>query len=115
MAGFFTRIRSMAVKIYKAMVIVGGDVCLMDVIEYAGGFWLVPKWLDYPAQKVTKPVRIVSLATLPHQRGRASPEFVVDGPVPKYVFDGRVPSSEAGKYIVVEAPDILIQRDPRLH
>ena len=105
-------------KIYKATVVVAADVhniCIMDVIEYAGGFWLVPEWLDNPVRKVTKPLRIVSLATLPHQRGNSSPQFVVNDPVPKYVFDGRVPPQEANKYVVVEAPDILIRREPHLH
>jgi hypothetical protein len=71
--------------------------------------------LDSTVQKVTRPVRIVSLATLPHQRGKFSPEFVVDGPVPKYVFDGRIPSQEASKYVVVEMPDILIPIEPKFH
>lgn len=91
------------------------NIVMMDVIEHQGGFWLVPEWLDNRAQQVTMPVRIVSLETLPHQRTRGRPEFVVNDPVPKYVFDGHVPPEQATKYIVVERPDIRIPLAPRLH
>jgi hypothetical protein len=105
-------------KIYKATVIVAADVhrtCRMDVIEHDGEFWLVPEWLDNQVRRLTKPLRIVSLRTLPHQRGNARPEFVVNDPVPKYVFDGRIPPEEAGKYVVIEDPEIYIPLASRLH
>jgi hypothetical protein len=99
-------------KVRKAFLIVADDVhrhALMDVIEYRNEFWLVPEWLDNQVQKSTKPLRIVSLRTIPHQRLPGQiPEFVVNDPVPKYVFDGRIPPEQAGKYVVVEDPDIRI-------
>ena len=107
--------------IYKATVIIADDnvhnAYQIDVIEDADDFWLVPEWLESPDGKTRRPARIVSLATLPHQRGKDSPEFVVDDPVPKYVFDGRIPPQEASKYIVIEAPEILfpIEPKPKLH
>lgn len=80
-----------------------------DVIEFRGTFWLVPEWLDNRVQKLTKPVRIVSLATLPHSRtGRF---FVVNDPIPKSVFDGQIPPQEAGKFVVIENPDISFPID----
>jgi hypothetical protein len=88
----------------------------MDVIEHDGGFWLVPEWLDNPAQKLTTPLRIVSLEALGgHRMAGESSDFLVELPVPKYVFDGRIPPEEAGKYVVVESPEIYIPRDPRAH
>lgn len=107
------------VKVLKAHLIIKDEVhniCLMDVIEYEGGFWLVPEWLDYPALKATRPLRIVAMETLVHTRteGR-NPEFVVEYPVPKYVFDGRIPPEEAGKYIVIENPDVAFRRDESLN
>jgi hypothetical protein len=102
-------------KVRKAMVIIGvsNEIHSMDVIEYQKKFWLVPYWLDNPIEKVTKPLRIVSLETLRHSRadGR-DPEFVVEFPVPSYVFEGRTPPAEADKYVVIENPDVLIPRDP---
>lgn len=102
--------------IRKAMVMINDanstSICEMDVIEYDGKFWLVPEWLDNPIQKVTKPMRMVSLETIRHSRMRgAKQEFVVEFPVPKYVFEGRIPSAEADKYVVIEGPELLFPRD----
>jgi hypothetical protein len=108
-------------KIYKAMVIIASDVHetrMVDVIEHDGEFWLVPEWLDNQVRRLTKPLRIVSLRTLPHQRIAGKdhpPDFVVNDPVPKYVFDGRTPPQEADKYVVVEGPEIYIPLASRLH
>ena len=106
-------------NVLKAHVIINDGahaIHLMDVIEHRGGFWLVPEWLDNQAKTLTTPLRIVSLGTLAHQRNPgANPEFLVEFPVPKYVFDGRVPPGEVGKYVVVESPDILIPLAPKLH
>lgn len=106
-------------KIRKAHLIVKGKLYehqLMDVIEYEGGFWLVPEWLDNRSLKLTRPLRIISLATMVHHRMEGqNPEFLVENPVPKYVFDGRVPPEEADKYIVVENPDVAFHRDPSMN
>jgi hypothetical protein len=102
------------------LIIIGDDgvnmISLMDVIEHAGKFWLVPDWIDMPVQKGTKPLRIISLETMAYDRMVGSnPEFLVENPVPSYIFEGRIPPAEAGKYVVVEGPDILIPRDAKLH
>jgi hypothetical protein len=81
----------------------------MDVIEHAAKFWLVPEWRDDRVRKATSPARMVSLETLAHQRIKgADPEFLVAHPVPKYVFDGRIPREEADKYVVLERPKLVI-------
>ncbi|MCF3628191.1 hypothetical protein RJ527_08950 [Thalassospiraceae bacterium LMO-SO8] len=106
-------------KIYTAMVIIsenddgkGGAVHTVDVIEHGDYFWLVPEWLDLQGKGVSKPARIVSLKTIPHERGEGDPEFVVSDPVPKSVFDGRAPEELAKRYIVIESPEIVV---PRTH
>jgi hypothetical protein len=107
-------------KILKCQIIVRGEDGIhrhqfMDVIEHAGKFWLVPEWLDNQSQKLTMPLRIISLETMVHHRMKGNPDFLVEDPVPIYVFDGRIPPEEAGKYVVVEGPDIRIPRDAKLH
>jgi hypothetical protein len=95
--------------IRKAMVVLDSGLYKSDVIEHDGLFWLVPEWLDLPAQGVTMPRRIVSLATMAHQRHEgADPEFVVNNPIPKAVFEGRAPSLLADRYGVQELPEIRI-------
>jgi uncharacterized protein YodC (DUF2158 family) len=102
-------------QILKATVILQStahEVHTVDVIEHEGQFWLVPEWYDNQAQGVTMPARIISLATLPHQRGQGSPEFVVNDPIPKYVFDGHIPPEQAHKYVVQEQPWIRFPIPP---
>ncbi len=83
---------------------------------HEGKFWLVPEWLDNHIQKLTMPLRIISLETMVHHRTEgANPEFLLEFPVPINVFEGRIPPEEAGKYVVVEGPDIRIPRDAKLH
>ena len=103
-------------RIFKTAVIVDGAIQSMDTIEHEGSFWLVPEWLDMPAQGVTMPRRIVSLATLRHERMSGNPDFVVSDPVPKFVFDGAVPSQLAHMYIVKELPELRFPMpDKRAH
>jgi len=85
----------------------------MDVIEHAGKSWLVPEWIDHKDEKSISPRRMILLETLPHQELLGyGPDFVVHNPVPKYVFDGQVPSQEAGTYVVVESPGIRFPIGP---
>ena len=102
-------------KILEATVIVDGKIMSMDVIEHQGAFWLVPEWLDNIAEGVSMPRRIVSLATIPHEKMSGNPDFVVSYPVPKSVFDGTAPSEIASVYVVKELPEIRVPIPPKLH
>ena len=96
-------------KIAKAYVVIDGGLYKVDVIEFEGRFWLVPEWLDMPAQGVSMPRRIVSLETIPHQRIEGgNPEFVVNDPVPKAVFEGRSQSEGGQLFVVRELPEIRV-------
>jgi hypothetical protein len=111
-----TTVPSQPVKIFVARLIIDGAHYAMDVIEHEGSFWLVPEWIDDTAAGVSMPRRIVSLATIPHEVMRAdNPKIVVNYPVPKSVFDGAPPSEIAGKYVVIELPEIRIPITRKLH
>ena len=105
--------------IHKAQIIVAADVHeihMCDVIEHAGQFWLVPEWFDSPDGLVTRPERIVSLATMEHQRTKGIVvEFVVNNPIPKSVLFGQPSPEEACKYGVVAFPEIIIPTRRGLH
>jgi hypothetical protein len=75
----------------------------------------VPEWLDNHIEKSTKPLRIISLETMAHHRMPGNPDFLVEFPIPQYVLDGRIPPEEAGKFLIIEGPDISIRRDESLH
>jgi hypothetical protein len=103
--------------IYRATLIIRADdgthdVAFMDVIEFESLFWLVPEWLDNSSLGVSTPVRIVSLATVRHSRSRGNPEFVVEDPIPKAVFDGLHQSPEARGFVILERPAIQFPLPP---
>jgi hypothetical protein len=87
-----------------------GTIFKVDVIEYLGAFWLVPEWLESPELKERRPTRIISLMTLPHQDipNGQYPRFLVNVPVSKAVFEGRIPPERAKGYIVIDRPDIRL-------
>jgi hypothetical protein len=97
------------VKRLKALVQVEGMNGLhrADVIQYEGKHWIVPYWLDSPVEKVTRPLRIIQIESIQHQKIDDKPEFqfVINQPIPKDVFEhGQV--QQGSKYVVVESPDI---------
>ena len=93
----------------------GNALCKMDVIEFDGHAWLVPEWIDLPGEKVTMPARIVLLDVIPHQRGEAPPQVVVTGPVPRFVFEGRIPPELETQYVVIELPNIRLPLPSATH
>jgi len=106
-------------KIYKAMVAIEGEAAIykMDAIEYQGKFWLVPTWLDSPDGKQSKPLRLILLDSLQHQRldpsGGSRADFAVNNPIPKAVLDGRAPQQQGfslNMYVVLEAPALIVDR-----
>lgn len=51
----------------KAAVVYGGAIYTVDVIEDEGRLWLVPMWIENRERGWQKPMRMISLATIPHQ------------------------------------------------
>ncbi len=98
-----------------AVVIVGGSLVQCDVIEFDGKRWLVPNWLDFPDQGFSIPERIVLLDLIQHQQGAGPNQLVVNGSIPKAVFEGPVPSKEAGGYVVIQRPDIRVPLPGKTH
>jgi hypothetical protein len=96
-------------KIQKATVVIDSSIYKADVIEFEGRYWLVPEWLDMPAQGVSMPRRIISLEAIPHQHTPGvDPEFVVNVPVPRAVFEGRAQSQGERQFVVRELPEIRV-------
>lgn len=92
-----------------------GAIHQMDVIEHNGSYWLVPEWLDNIDQGITMPVRIVLLDVIPHSKpDHPGNPFVVSGPVPKSVFEGRCPPELNNQYLVHEKPKIIL-KIPSVH
>jgi len=97
-------------KIYRAVLISGPSILQMETIEHDGRFWLVPDWIVSRDQKLMKPLRIISLATIPHTdlgEGQRGHRFVVHGPVRQSTLRGHPPPEEANLFEIVESPEII--------
>jgi hypothetical protein len=96
---------------FRAMVIgvEDGAISQCDGIEFEGKLWLVPRWLDVPAQGVTKPVRLIRFDSIPHQHTPNSQyqvEYVINSPIPKELFDVRTPIQTLPGFEFVEMPEL---------
>jgi hypothetical protein len=89
-------------------------------IQHQGLFWLIAGWIAYPTKGYSKPHRMIALDPFQLQRLPAAAgtgDAATGVPIPKGLFENPIPSPLAGKFPVLEAPDIRIpDRDiPRLH
>ena len=103
--------RKAIMKILKVFVSSGGEIGIVDAIEYQGGIWLVPEWLDHPDKPMTQPARIIRMDVLPHTQMTGQADYALRGPIPKAVLDGETTSAAGTQFDVVERPDISIRTD----
>jgi hypothetical protein len=106
-------------EIYRANLIIqtgaAHDNEIMDVIEFAGQFWLVPEWLDNAALGVTMPARMISLAPIGHNQLTAGIKyFVIEDPIPRSIFDGSIPEAEARGFVLIDRPPVQFPIPPTL-
>lgn len=107
------------VRIYRTTVAVGGAIKMMDAIEHAGHFWLVPQWLEHTERGWITPARIICLTGLRYQDLRNNSattacDLAVNIPIPQHVLDGKLQGAESAIYRVVERPP-LVFRKPSIH
>ena len=95
-------------KVLKTFVAVGNEVHKVDTIEWQGKFWLVPLWVEAKDLGLQRPVRIISLSDLAHQKGGPGADFVLTDPLPKEFFDLAGPSAQEGRFVVVEKPELTM-------
>ena len=86
----------------------GAEILEMNAIEFEGQLWLVPEWLENQDERWSTPTRIIALDPSQYQGSSSSGRYIVSRPIPKSVLAGRVPPELAGRYRVVERPDIRI-------
>jgi len=97
-------------KILKTLIIIKdeGIISRVDTIEYKNILWLVPEWIDQPSTGISRPKRIISLRLTqvsdPNSKGLDGVDFILSEPIPRLVLEGH---GDAGKYTVIEDPDIL--------
>ena len=109
----------MDTKIYQTLISFegGNERFLVDTIEYDGKMWLVTNWLEAPSEGWKTPARIILLDSLYHQ---AIPpggqyDFLLKLPMPKDVYEGRIPKESEGEYVVIERRDVKIPIPRGIH
>lgn len=96
----------------------GGMIHKCDTIEHEGKLWLVPEWLDVPAQGVRKPRRMIRMDLLAHQKMKNPAyklDYILNDYMPIAVLEGTAPPEQASQYEIVELPEIKIPIPPRTH
>lgn len=82
-------------------------------IEYQGFLWLIAGWIENQAGGYAKPKRLIALEPFRLQRFPQPTAFgdaAANLPIPKGLFESPIPSQLAGKFPVLDEPDIEIQR-----
>ena len=104
-------------KILKTVVTLIDLDCLghridVDTVEHEGKLWLVPEWIDTQDGRWTKPVRIICLSVLPHQQRspNSGADYDLMCPMTKAILNGQIPKETTLDLVVVENPNIEIQR-----
>jgi len=98
-------------KILTAMVSFAGEngIYHSDAIEKDGKIWLVPDWIGDASTPKKWPIRLIGISGVKHQKSIGSPlgDIIVNVPISRAVYEGRVPpTKESG--LVVEEQDIPV-------
>lgn len=98
------------VKIQKTVFFFEDDKTpkICDTIAYDGKLWLVAEWYHNPKERYSKPVRIICLDKLPHQKlsDPSGIEYKLLCNIPKAVFAGQGHGQQKSgiAFVVVENP-----------
>ena len=100
-------------KVWKTLVETAKDEWhSVDTIEYEGGTWLVPKWLDGPTTAFRKPARLVRVDLLSSHEigglGGVGRTQILSVPIPKSVLEGtESPADE--RITVLQEPELCLR------
>jgi hypothetical protein len=105
-------------KIFQTAVLIGGkEIAPVPTIEYQGGLWLAPLWIEDQETKQRWPARIIRMDTLPHAK-LVPPQpwdYQLLDPIPRGVLDGTIAPSEARGFVVIDRPEIQRPTDVAEH
>ena len=67
------------------------SVLTVDGLSYDNKLWLVPNWLDYPQEGMSRPERMIRFDNLPLDQLEENSlyDFLLQEPVPRDVLDGK--------------------------
>lgn len=94
--------------IMVATVAIGGAIYRIETIEHEGTLWLVPGWFAHDAEGWMTPERMVSLATVRHERVQAHDfQVVVNEPLPRDLHPPHDPLETAKLTTVIDTPALF--------
>ena len=97
----------------KTYVPIDGTISKIDTIEHEGSLWLVPNWLDMPAQGLTMPSRLVRplwQGFLPYGEN-----YVLSDPIPKELVGTESPKLPVAGYEIRELPELRFPLAGKAH
>ena len=76
--------------VFIVAVMCENSILNVDGMTYEKKLWLVPKWLHYPLEKMSKPERMIRFDNLPFDSidGNSLHDFLLQEPIPRAVLDG---------------------------
>jgi hypothetical protein len=94
-----------------------GERIECGAIEHEGAIWLVPKWIGMPDEGYAKPERMIRLDQFAHQKlGPPHPDFFVNDPIPRALFEsGRLSPELQKRFVVLDRPDLRFQTGGKLN
>jgi hypothetical protein len=93
-------------EITTATIILGGGIYDMTTIEHESTLWLVPDWFEHETEGWMMPARMVSLATVQHER-MGDGRVVVNEPLPSDLRPPSDPLETAKRTLVIDTPAIF--------
>ena len=100
--------------IFTVAVPSGESVLTVDGISYKNKLWLVPQWLDYPDEKMSKPALMIRIDNFPHFENPSSGhDIALNQQVPLSVLDGK--TTEGFETLSGNQITLGIRRDENRH
>jgi len=105
-----------SVEVLKALVgFEDGGMAQCDVVEYDDTYWLIPKWIDVPAESYRTPERMLRLDQFEHQifPPPSAINVAVNEPVPHALYSGELTPALKEKYQLYDRPDFRFEMNAR--
>ncbi len=98
--------------IKKTLVWTDNNNELVDTIEHEGSLWLVLGWCDQSTLGLTRPTRLVRMDPSVHKiwdQSHPKADFVLNGILPKSLFDHKTSPQQETHFHVLELPDLWFE------
>jgi hypothetical protein len=100
-------------KVFTVAFSIEGDQNIMkgDAIEHEGRLWLVVQWLEHRTEGFAKPRRLIALDAFGLERFPQPTHFgdaAASTPIPKGLLEFPIAPQLAGRFDVLEQPDVTL-------